>query len=102
MVQSTAVQTSNPMSAPPQLSLIPNPGKGIFALEGHMQSDHSDDIWIDVLDMVGKVVYHDKITLTHEKIDKQVRLPATIPDGVYIIKVHTDMNNLSIRYSLIR
>jgi hypothetical protein len=69
------------------LSVVPNPNNGSFALVG--SAVDAEEISIQVTDVMGKVVYSDNIILQGGLINKYVRLNQESARGLYFVKVHS-------------
>jgi uncharacterized protein YjdB len=85
------------------LSLFPNPNKGIFYLEGTLgNSKNAVEVKIEVMDMMGKIVYTDVAPAENGIIHKTIVLGDHIANGIYIIKARTDHSSQVLRFNLER
>lgn len=65
------------------LSLFPNPNEGTFTLSG---SNITTQLNIEVVDMLGKVVYTGIATPQNGSINTQVTLDKTLANGMYLLR----------------
>jgi uncharacterized protein YjdB len=76
-----------------QVSVLPNPSKGIFTVKGTVGTT-DQDITIEVTDLLGQVVYQGRATAPGGKVNERVTLGSNIANGMYLLGVHTDSGNL--------
>ncbi len=70
------------------VSVIPNPNKGTFTLSGIMANINANDqVKIEVIDLLGKVVQTEESTHNNGTISKNIVLNNSVANGVYIIKL---------------
>lgn len=81
------------VAQPHTLQLYPNPGKGIFVIEGNASAPVSD---IMVMNMQGVVVYRSKATAKDGKLKMQVDLNH-ISAGNYILRISNEVYAENIR-----
>ena len=84
------------------LTVIPNPNNGAFNIAGTFVSSNSKEANIEVVDMLGKVVYRDVATIINGCINKDIALGDDIANGVYLIRVVSDGTSKVLRFSLSR
>jgi len=73
------------------LSLVPNPNNGTFTLRGSLPG--GNDVDMKITDMLGQVVYEKKIT-GQRSINEQIQLRNTLANGMYLLNVRSDRENL--------
>ena len=76
-------------SLPVDIRVVPNPNAGIFTIKGSLGSTQDQEVELEVTDVLGQVIYKNKVTATGGKINEQVSLSNTIANGMYILNVHT-------------
>lgn len=97
----TAVPTIAPITG--NLVCYPNPNGGSFTLRGALTgTSTSKEAKIEVVDMVGKVVYNDIAAIENGGINKTITLGDNIANGVYLIRVINDGSSKVIRVSINR
>ena len=64
------------------ISIFPNPSNGNFTLT--LDNAEGDDIELQILDMVGKVVYNETISLTGITTKN---IKSSLPEGIYVLKL---------------
>ena len=84
------------------LVCFPNPNGGSFTLRGALPGTTSKEASIEVVDMLGKVVYRDVASIENGGINKTITLGDNIANGVYLIKVINENSSKVIRVSVQR
>jgi hypothetical protein len=88
-------------SAP--LKIVPSPNNGQFTLSGSLPDmANSKDVAVEVIDMLGKVVYSEKAAIDNGKIEKSIALGDNVANGVYLIKVKNATVSKVLRFTLER
>ncbi|GAA4460392.1 hypothetical protein GCM10023093_02930 [Nemorincola caseinilytica] len=81
------------------ISLSPNPNNGSFYLKGSLNTGTDTEVWLEVTNMMGQVIYSTSTITNDGNIDTYVQ-PADIwPDGMYILSVRTATANSAIRFT---
>ncbi len=73
------------------LALIPNPNNGSFTLKGSMAT--AEDVDVKITDMLGQVVYEKRIS-GQKKINEQIQLSNMLANGMYLLNVKSDTENM--------
>ena len=81
----TSVQQLSGLS---DVRLIPNPNKGQFTIKGSLGVS-DDDVSIEVTDMLGQVVYKDKLTVYGGNINQLISLSNTLANGMYMLNLNS-------------
>jgi len=68
--------------------VIPNPNKGDFMIKGTLGA-MTEDVNLEITDVLGQVVYKNKITASNGKLNEHIILPGQLANGMYILSVHT-------------
>ncbi len=71
------------------LTVAPNPNKGIFTIAGDLGTNDDQELSIEVTDLVGHVVYTGKVMAKNGEVNAPVQLSG-VANGMYILSVHTD------------
>lgn len=83
------------------LQLMPNPNNGSFTIAGTVAAD-SKDVTIEILNIVGQVVYHDQVTAQNGSLNTQINMGNELANGVYMLNVTADGVHKVIRFSVNR
>ena len=85
------------------LVCFPNPNGGSFTLRGALSGTAtSKEAKIELVDMVGKVVYRDVAVIENGGINKTITVGDNIANGVYLIKVISGNSSNVLRVSVQR
>ena len=76
------------------IKLIPNPNKGTFTIRGTFGSAINEEVTAEITDMIGQVVYKNKIMVNDGKIDEQIRLNNTMANGMYLLSLRSGSDNI--------
>jgi len=71
------------------IQVVPNPNKGTFAVKGTLATMADEEVTMDVTNMLGQVVYTNKVIAHDGKIDQQVHLNNTLANGMYLLNFRT-------------
>lgn len=77
----TAVHNEN------NFTLLPNPNKGEFTVNGILTNRSNELVDIIVTNVVGQTVYSKKITASNGKIAEPIKLASSVANGTYIVTV---------------
>lgn len=81
-------------------SLYPNPNNGSFTLTGSLDAMSNNEISIEVSNVLGQVVYMGNATLNNGKVNEQVLLGNSLPEGSYILRVNSGTKNEVIHFDI--
>jgi len=79
------------------LALFPNPSNGSIVLSGTLNTVSNSDLNIEVVDMLGRVVYSGKALLQNGVVHEQLEL-GNIPSGAYLLHVNSEAVNQVFRF----
>jgi len=71
------------------IKLMPNPNKGTFTIKGTLGTAADEEVSIEVTDMLGQVVYQDKIIAPGGSINKQIQLNSSLANGMYLLNLRS-------------
>ncbi len=72
-----------------EFTLIPNPNKGEFTLKGTFASSKDEDATIEVVNMLGQVVYSAKATAVSGVLSEKVQIDGNLANGMYLLNLHS-------------
>lgn len=78
-----------------EIRLTPNPNKGTFTISGTLgtaATKHDEEVWLELTDMLGQVVYRNKIQSHEGKIEEDV-VPGNVANGMYLMNVRWSDGN---------
>ncbi len=71
-----------------EISLIPNPNKGTFAVKGTI-GIADENVTIEIVNMLGQVVYNSKAAVVNGQLNERISTDGTIANGTYILSLHS-------------
>jgi hypothetical protein len=85
------------------LAIIPNPNKGAFTIQGTIPDlAPSAEVNFEVLDILGKTIITDIVTIENGSINKTITLADNIANGMYMVRIKADGTNKIIKFTLDR
>ncbi len=72
-----------------ELSVLPNPSKGAFNIKGTLGTINDQEVFLEVTNMLGQVIYNDKVISHDGEIAQQVNLGNNIASGMYLLNVRS-------------
>jgi len=75
------------------VSLIPNPNKGEFNVKGSLGTTVDQDATIEITDMLGQIIYSEKVTAKGGNIDQHISLNSSVANGMYILSLRSGSDN---------
>ncbi len=73
------------------ISLYPNPNNSTFQISGKINVGASNsNIEYEISNISGETIYQAKIPANNGKINEYIELNNKIPDGIYILRIHSD------------
>ena len=84
-----AVAGTSITDMPLSVSLLPNPNKGTFTISGTLGSIDDEMVALEVTDMIGQVVYTNKIVAYGGKLNETILLNSKLSKGTYILNMHS-------------
>lgn len=98
----TGVKTVNsPLIS--SVSLYPNPNIGSFTLHGSADASlNGKDAYIVIMDMSGRVVMSQAVTVQNGSVDKQIDMGTKIPNGAYQLQLVSGNSRAGSKFEIIR
>ncbi len=82
-------------SAGSDISLVPNPNRGVFTVKGILATAGDEEVALQVTNMLGQAVYTISVMAANGKIDQQIILNGNLANGMYLLNVRLGgQNNL--------
>ena len=75
------------------IQLMPNPNKGAFTVKGTLGNTADEEVTMEITDVLGQVVYKNKVMSRNGVIDEQIQLGSTVANGMYVLSLHTATEN---------
>jgi hypothetical protein len=86
----TSVQT---VAIGDDIQLFPNPNKGSFTIKGTLSTQEDEEAAIEITDMLGQVIYQNKILTQGGNINEQIQLSRSLANGMYIVSLRSATDN---------
>ncbi len=81
------------VSAASDIKLIPNPSKGIFTVKGTLGSSTDEAVTIEVTNLLGQVIYNNKVNVRNGELNERIELSKTLANGMYMLTLRTETEN---------
>jgi len=75
------------------IQLVPNPNNGVFTIKGTLGTTNDEEVSVEISDMLGQVIYKDKVMVHGGNIDQKVQLSSSIANGMYILNLSSASAN---------
>jgi hypothetical protein len=75
------------------LSVTPNPARGIFTINGSIGGSTSEDVVIELTDVIGQIVYRSHATTDNGALKTTVNTGTSLANGMYLLSVRTATEN---------
>jgi hypothetical protein len=73
-----------------EFTLVPNPNKGEFTVKGTFASGKDEEASIEVVNMLGQVVYRAKTIATGGNLNEHIQLNDNLANGMYLLNLHSE------------
>ncbi|GAA4466461.1 hypothetical protein GCM10023093_20650 [Nemorincola caseinilytica] len=80
------VGVNNTVSGKMDLRLMPNPNRGTFSIRGTANNGLSNEATVEVVDILGQVVYKGSADIRDGQVDKQIVLDNSLANGMYLLR----------------
>ena len=84
------------------IMLIPNPTSGAITVRGTLSTTTDEDLSLEITDMLGQIVYKNKVRSDKGKINQQILLGDNLANGMYILNLSTGSDNKAFHFVLER
>ena len=74
---------------PVDVRVVPNPNNGAFTIKGTLGTLSDEEVSLEVTDVLGQVIYSNKVMVHGGKISEALTLSNTLANGMYILNMHT-------------
>lgn len=72
------------------LAVFPNPNSGTFTIKGDLGNAITENVNVEITDMLGKVIYRNVILANKGVINDRLMLDGTVANGMYLINVKSE------------
>ncbi len=72
-----------------EIRLIPNPNNGQFVISGSLATLADEVVSLEITDILGQVVYSNRVQVSKGSINERVQLANTLANGMYMLNVST-------------
>ena len=72
-----------------EVHVLPNPNKGVFTIKGSTGATRDEEVTLEVTDMLGQVVYKNKVMAVGGSVNEQILLNGALTNGMYILNIST-------------
>jgi trimeric autotransporter adhesin len=77
------------------MKIFPNPNSGFFVIRGSLKTTTDEEVFVEIINMFGQVVYNNNFLTKNGIINEQIRITA-VANGTYILKLHSGGEKWSI------
>jgi hypothetical protein len=99
IIVGTNVHVANVSPSLENISLFPNPNNGSFTVKGNYQGINTNQVFFEVLNPIGQILYRDNAQAQNNAFNKTINL-ANIADGIYLLHVYNEEQSKTIRFSI--
>ncbi len=75
------------------VALVPNPNNGEFTINGICAGNDNSQISLEITNMLGQIVYNTEVPVKNRKINQHFFLNGFLPEGVYLLRLHSTTTN---------
>jgi hypothetical protein len=72
------------------ITVGPNPNKGEFMIRGSLGTTIDEEVSLEITDILGQVVYKDKVTAKNGKMNQEISLSGSLANGMYILTLRSE------------
>lgn len=73
--------------------LLPNPNKGTFTVKGSLANTTAHEVTIEVTNMLGQVVFTNKVNVQNGKLNEAIQLNSSLANGMYLLNLRSENEN---------
>jgi trimeric autotransporter adhesin len=81
-----------------ELSLMPNPNSGRFTVKGSMSGSANEKVELEVVDMLGQVVYRGSAAMINGSMEASIDLGNSLANGMYLLHAGTGAGRQSVHF----
>ena len=100
MVMSVSALGVNTVASVNDFNILPNPNNGAFTVKGTLATSATEEVTIDVTNMLGQVVYSSKVMAQGGSINEQLQLSNSLANGMYLLNLHTSTGNAVFHFEI--
>lgn len=93
-VQVSSLGVNNSALAGSSIHISPNPNRGEFTITGNTGVMMNDEVALEITNVLGQVIYKSKIRVNAGKIDERIILGNNPANGMYILNLRSETDNL--------
>jgi Secretion system C-terminal sorting domain/Ig-like domain CHU_C associated len=75
------------------IRLMPNPNKGNFDLKGSLGTATDEELYVEVVNMLGQTIYANKIMARNGEVDEHLELNGNLANGMYLLNLRSGTIN---------
>jgi len=75
------------------ITLVPNPNKGTFTIKGSLGSVSDEDVTVEVVNMIGQVIYNQSAKAHSGVINETIQLNSSLANGMYLLNLRSENGN---------
>jgi hypothetical protein len=83
-----------PLTTTSGISVLPNPNKGAFTIKGSLGVTNDEEVSLELTDLLGQVVYKNKVLTRGGNINEQVTLGKSLANGMYLLSIRSAAENM--------
>jgi len=69
--------------------VLPNPNNGQFTVKGSLGTDVTEMVEVDITNMLGQVIYSDKVKAVNGIINEKISVDNTLSNGMYLLNLRS-------------
>jgi hypothetical protein len=74
-------------------TILPNPNNGSFTIRGTLPTGTDQEVTIELTDLLGQVVYQEKVQAPGGKVNERINAGQTIANGMYLLTLRSGETN---------
>jgi GEVED domain-containing protein/type IX secretion system substrate protein len=78
--------------------VMPNPNKGTFTVKGSVGTTVDEEVTLEITNMLGQVVYSNKVIAQSGNLNEQIKLSNTLANGMYILNVRSGVDTKAFHF----
>ncbi len=100
MMVTTGIESVSAGTA--SVKVIPNPNNGAFIISGSFTNTHTNNVDIEIVNMLGQSVHHQSATLNDGNINEPIALDGNLPAGMYMAHMTNGSQTATVRVMIAR